>query len=374
MATKKKKRKKKQKGLVWLGKLAFLIPAAVAVLLYLLLPLMPKVTEALFSRGVFVALAAVSDFLWGWIPVSLTEYLLLALPVALILFIILAIRRVRKKGADGKRIVVRFVKGVAWTVSCGLLLYMLMHGANFYRLTLPELTGLTPVQNDTEELIRVTRLLAAAADEQRSLTEEDENGVMRLSASLSDTLSSVKDGYGELRGTLTFLPQGARRVKPVLLSYYWSYTGITGMYDPILGEANINVYMPDSNIPFTAAHETAHTMGFAREDECNFLGFLCCIRHPSPDFRYSGYLTAYIYCSNQLAKAAPEQWLEIRNGLSDGVKADLACRSLYWAGFSGKTMEVSQSVNNTFIAAQGVADGTASYDRVVGLILGYYGK
>ncbi len=90
---------------------------------------------------------------------------------------------------------------------------------------------------------------------------------------------------------------GARSTggKPVQLSHWWSYTGITGMYFPFFAEANVNIDVPDSGIPATAAHELAHTRGFAREDECNFLAYLACIHHSSGDVRYSGYLSAYIF-------------------------------------------------------------------------------
>lgn len=49
-----------------------------------------------------------------------------------------------------------------------------------------------------------------------------------------------------------------------------------------------------------------------------------------------------------------------------------AANSRYWKQFEGKVQEVSTSVNNSFIAAQGDADGVLSYGRAVQLIVGYY--
>jgi len=46
-----------------------------------------------------------------------------------------------------------------------------------------------------------------------------------------------------------------------------SYLGIGGVYFPFTGEANVNISMPHTSIPFTACHEMAHQIGFAREDE-----------------------------------------------------------------------------------------------------------
>jgi len=63
-----------------------------------------------------------------------------------------------------------------------------------------------------------------------------------------------------------------------------SYLGIGGVYFPFTGEANVNISMPHTSIPFTACHEMAHQIGFAREDEANFIAYIACKNHPSPDF------------------------------------------------------------------------------------------
>ena len=180
------------------------------------------------------------------------------------------------------------------------------------------------------------------------------------------------NGYRSLQGTYPFLFGGVFRAKPVQLSHWWSYTGITGMYFPMLAEANVNIDVPDSSIPATAAHELAHTRGFAREDECNFLAYLTCIHSDSADFRYSGYLMAYIYCSNALYAYDIELWRETRAACSEGVLRDLGERNRYWEAFEGRVQEISNSVNNSFLESQGQEKGTLSYDEVVSLIVSYY--
>ena len=74
----------------------------------------------------------------------------------------------------------------------------------------------------------------------------------------------------------------------------------------------------------TSAREIAHTMGFAKENECNFLGWLACATGGIPDYEYSGHFSAYIYCSNALYKADKELWRSASANLSQKVKKDLA--------------------------------------------------
>src|SRR5207249_4127597 len=78
--------------------------------------------------------------------------------------------------------------------------------------------------------------------------------------------------------------------------------GISGIFCPFTGEPNVNTTLPEPDVPFAACHELAHAHGFAREDEANYVGYVACIRHPDPDFRYSGLLAASLYAMNALAR------------------------------------------------------------------------
>lgn len=191
----------------------------------------------------------------------------------------------------------------------------------------------------------------------------------------SDKLLLLTDEcYGELRKEYPFLKSSTWCVKSVQLSYWWSFTGTTGVYCPWLGEASVNTDVPVYDLGYTAAHEVAHTMGFAKENECNFLAWLACKSSGQSDYTYSGYLQAYVYCSNALYKADKDLWAEAYANCSEGMIRDLKQSSEYWDAFEGDVQEVSQSLNDSFIKANGVESGTLSYSEMVELMLRYYDK
>ncbi len=353
----------------WGKRLAFLLPGLLALLLYLLLPHAPEVAEYGFARGVFRLLSVPLGAVTSLLPFSLTELLAVAALPALLGLSVLLIRRLCR--AANPQLWARAGRAVGWVLSSALLLYMLLHGLNFYRLPAAELMGLETGSLSPEDLLAVTTDLARRASAERAALTEDADGCMILSASLSDTLKQAGDGYQTLEERYPFLRGGVSRAKPVQLSHWWSYTGITGIYFPFLAEADVNIDIPPSELPATAAHELAHTRGFAREDECNFFAYLACLSHPSGDYRYSGTLLAYIYCSNALYDYDQTLWREARAFCSEAVLRDLAQRSDYWRQFEGEIQQVSTSVNNAFIQAQGDADGVFSYSRVVQLIAAY---
>ncbi len=74
-------------------------------------------------------------------------------------------------------------------------------------------------------------------------------------------------------------PQFAYRVRSVkasLFSYPGLYIGFAGYYNPFTGEAQVNMLDPDFRLPYTTCHEMGHQLGYAKENEANFIGFLAC--------------------------------------------------------------------------------------------------
>lgn len=351
--------------------LLWALPAVVALILFWVLPHFPAFTETVFSRGLFRVVSVPLGFLTSLFPFSLTELLVvLALPL-LILLTVLLVRRLRRSGSR-RAFAAALIRRTAWVLSCGFALYMLLHGLNFYRLPVAELAGLDTRQQDEFFLQKVCIDLAEKASAERAKLGEDGDGRIAPEQSMGDILRQADAGYRAAQEDYPFLWGAVWQPKPVQLSHWWSYTGITGMYFPFAAEANVNIDVPVFNIPATAAHELAHTRGFAREDECNFLAYLTCLYQDDPLYRYSGYLMAYLYCENALYDFDQEMWRETRDACSEAMLRDLQQQRQYWKQFEGEVQQVSTKVNDAFITSHGVEDGVLSYDRVVELVMAYY--
>ncbi len=362
-----------QKALSILRAFLFLLPALTALLLYGILPHFPEFTEYVFSRGIFRLISVPLGMLSSLFPFSLTEVAAVAALPVLIWLIVRLVRKM-KTAPSRARLAAKVGQAAGWVLSTAFLLYMVLHGLNFYRLPVSDLMGLDTSPKSAEYLQAVCIDLATKASAAREKVPKDGEGNVLSNGSNTDVLWNAGKGYEALENKYPFLWGAVKRGKPVHLSHWWSYTGITGMYFPFFAEANVNVDQPVFDIPATAAHELAHTRGFAREDECNFFACLACFHHPCADYQYSGYLMAYVYCANALYAYDQDLWLATREYCSDGMKADLKQRNDYWEQFEGQVQEISDSINNSFIEIQGDNDGVLSYDRVVELLLAYYEK
>ncbi len=358
---------------LWLKWLFCAIPTFIAAIMYFVLPLFPKFTEYFITRGIFRIIAFPYEWIMSVFPFSVTEIVVLLLIPAIIILIAFWIFKIIRSENKKKttEIGLRFA---AWCFSLFLLIFMIMDGANFSRLSVSELLELPNKTYTAEDLCKITSHLAEKASKSRENLPEDKNGNAIFTVSQSKILELADDSYNNIKEDYLFLKTAVYRVKPVMLSYYWSFTGYTGVYCPWLGEASVNVDVPDYSVPHTAAHEIAHTMGFAKENECNFLAWLACSTSNLPDYEYSGYLQAYIYCSNALYKADKELFKIAYSNCSKGMINDLINHSEYWDKFEGEVMESSQDFNDSFIKVNGVESGILSYDEMVELLLRYYHK
>ena len=81
-------------------------------------------------------------------------------------------------------------------------------------------------------------------------------------------------------------------VKPIIFSQMLSRLGIYGFYSFLTGEVNINTEIPQVTVPSCIAHEYAHSQGFSREGEAEFLAYLVCRESDSDLIKYSGNISA----------------------------------------------------------------------------------
>lgn len=350
------------------------IPLILAVMMFFILPHFPAVTEYVFSRGLFKVITVPVGFITSLVPISLTEWLvILAAPAVITLLTILIVKLVKHKDKR-KTTLLRAGKFVVGAVSIASFMYMSCHGVNYYRYTMEEIMDLDTSQKTPEDLYNACVTLAQGAAQAREDLGIPDDEPFTFSESLYTELSRAGDGYKSIVKEYPFLWSANWRQKPVLLSEPWSYTGIVGVYCPFIVENNVNTAQPDYAIPFTAAHESAHSRGVAFENECNFLAFLSCINSSYPEFRYSGYMESFVYCSNALYSYDKELWSGTQQYLTNGMRLDFALLNKYVDDHTNKVTEVSHEFNDTFIKVQGVADGDLSYDRVTELILAYYAK
>ncbi|HHV65942.1 MAG TPA: DUF3810 domain-containing protein [Peptococcaceae bacterium] len=372
----------------WVLKLLFLMLGPLGLALAWGTAAIPAGIEYFYSLRFSKSLASFLSLTSGIFPFSLAEVLVVLLVLLLLIGIIsvtvkslislLKIWHPRSRKSLGKerpRFRQKTVGFLAYTYRAIVLLgviyfsFILIWGLNYNRLSFAEIAGLEVQESSVEELAELSGRLIARANELRLSLPEDSRGVFQLEGGFEAVrtlapLALAKAGeiYPELKGNFG-------RPKPVFLSELMSYTGITGIYFPFTGEANVNVDIPDSQLPATTCHELAHQRGFAREDEANYIAWVACNLSEEPAFQYSGVQMALIYAMNALYEHAPEKALELQQQYSPQVARDLKHISEYWKKYEGKAEEVVSDINDAYLKSNRQAEGVQSYGRMVDLLL-----
>lgn len=328
---------------------------AVALCLQMMARKIPGFAEG-YAVTVYPVIVGSVGRIFGAFPVSVVEICLYMLIIVAIWYVVTHIRQFRS-------VLVRAVV----LLSGIFLLFTLNCGINYYRRPFSSYLNLDVHNSSKEELVKLCEFLTDTVNE---LCEEGVTARMAVSAANKTGVASMRalgEEYPQLSG---FYPQP----KPLLVSYIFSVQQLCGQYSPFTVEANYNCEMTDYNIPHTICHELSHLRGFMREDEANFIGYLACIGSDSPSYRYSGYLTGWVYATNALARVDIESYQELCKKLDERAWADLRENNEFWARYDGKAAEVSNQLNDTYLKMNSQSDGVKSYGRMVDLMLAYARK
>lgn len=309
--------------------------------------------------------------LTGLLPFSLGEALILAALCLAGVFAAGCIRRLLKKSGDllsymGKGLTFLFL-----ILSVIFFLWEANEDVYFRAPSFGETYGLLTEGYSDEDLIRTCLVLREEINDAAPLVKRDEAGLMVCGEDLGDRVIRHMQALGE---TYPWLSGYYPPPKRVFFSGVLSRMRLTGIYSVPTIEANINAVMPPYQTPFTMAHELSHLKGVMSEKEANFIGWLSGHRSEDPDLRCSSALLGWTYCGNELYKRDREAFMEIRSGICHAALEDLQYNRNYWKGYEGPVSRKTQEVNDFYLKMEGLAEGTASYDMVVDMIVTWMQK
>ena len=335
-----------------------------------------SVIESLYSMKIYRFINKPLSLATGMIPVSLAEILLYFLLITMIVRLIVFLKNIIKspKSFLNEVFIKKKLRLFLFIIILFYLSFLIIWGLNYYRDPLAKSLNLTVAKYSKYDLRELCLYLINESNSLRMEVNEDNNGVMYIQKGSRWVLNNAYKGFDAVSGTYTALSGKYGTPKPVILSELMCYTGITGIYFPFTGEANINIKAPLPSLPHVVTHEMAHQRGFAREDEANFISYLTCIYHPDIEFKYSGLLLALTHSINILYTEDLKIYNELKNCYSEGLKRDLEYISLFWKRYDGPVERISNDLNDVYLKSNNQKDGTKSYGRMVDLLIAYHNK
>lgn len=300
----------------------------------------------------------------GFLPFSVGDLLYA-------LFIILVIRWIIIRIREGFKKPYKWLLEAVATLSVIYACFNLFWGLNYYRPPLHKALEI-PAAYTTEELQSLTLVLIKKSNQiHLSITGNDSTKVV-VPYSKNELFDLTVDGFEHLEEEFPELAYSQRSIKSSLYSVPLSYMGFNGYLNPLTNEGQVNTVIVPFKIPTTASHEVGHQLGFAAENEANFIACLATMNHPDIYFKYSGFTFALGHCINELSRRDPDLANEFLKQMNPGIRKNYAEVREFWEAHKNPLEPLFMFTYNSFLKANYQKDGMKSYSYVVALLVNYF--
>lgn len=328
------------------------------LLLFLILLLILKnnqgVCEA-WTRGFSRFYQSTLGYVFKYIPFSLTEWLVIGAVICAVILLTLSIISFIK---------LRICKGINGICSI-LIIALSVVTMYFATAEMAYNREALPIQLYEENVhkSKFRSIIDFYVDDMNKCVSQmsfKASGDVDLKMNTLELAKQVEKEYERLKDN-PYYTSFTTYVKPMAFSWLFSEFQLTGVTFLPATEANINYMMTDSEKPFTALHEVAHSKGVMREEDANMLASYLCLTSDNPYFRYSGYM----YTIGSLLDLAnytgvKDEYAAVYYTLPKAFLKNIECTSKFWN--EHKSMQkIADWFNDLYLKMSGEKDGTKSY-------------
>jgi hypothetical protein len=307
--------------------------------------------------------------LLGWIPFSVGDILYALAVLYLIRGLYRLIRRIFQRNIN-KQYLLQTGKRTAFIVLWVYIIFNAFWGLNYNRVGIAQQLDLKVTTYTADELAQVVNLTIDKITALDSAAWDRRDSFYRKRFLFRQAVGS----YRQAQQQLPFLEYRAPSVKPSLYSYLGDYLGYSGYYNPFSGEAQVNTTVPIVLQPFTTTHEIGHQLGFAKENEANFAGFLAARASTDAAVLYSVYFDMYIYASKNLAMKDTALARKLHQRLPELARKDLKELREFYKKYENPLEPVIHLLYGQYLKANEQPQGILTYDEVIAWVIAYYRK
>ena len=343
------------------------------IILFLLIKwisLYPSWIEKYYTYGIYPVISKTQRFLFGWIPFSIGDVFYALVLLVFIVKVFRLLRTVFKKKFN-RWLLLKGIRQIIFFCLFVYVLFNLLWGLNYNRIGIAKQLGLTMKKYSVEELDTLTAVLQRRINQYAVLAGPKERDSFYKKR---DLFRESGNAYAEAATRFDILKYSPRSIKPSIFSYVGNVLGFTGYYNPFSGEAQVNTTVPVFTQPFIACHEIGHQLGYGKENEANFSGFLACRMHPSSAFRYSVYFDMYSYTIGELLQkdtAAARHFIDSLNPL---VRKDFKEVREFFNQYKNPIEPVISWMYSGYLKANRQPAGRETYSQVVAFLIAYQRK
>jgi hypothetical protein len=325
--------------------------------------------EVFYSEGIYQFSAIALRVLFGWIPFSFGDILYLLGGGWLFWKVITNCILLFKKKFSKEAVFKKLWKLILLAVTV-YIVFNIFWGLNYNRKGIAWQLHLKEVVYDTTNLILMQELLLQKVNETKKILISQKV----IYPDKKELFKRAKECYNAAEKEYPFIEYKSASIKSSLYGWLGNYLGFTGYYNPFTGEAQVNATVPKFLLPFITLHEMGHQLGYAKEDEANFSGYLAAANSHDTLFQYSAYLDLFVYANREVFYFDSSASKNAVIQLIPAVKADM----LEWRQFNERYRSFIEPgiswMYGKYLQANQQPKGLRSYNEVIAMLMSYYKK
>ncbi|MFN8291003.1 MAG: DUF3810 domain-containing protein [Chitinophagaceae bacterium] len=330
----------------------------------------PGWVERNYSRGFYPFVSKIQRILFGWLPFSIGD-LFYGFLVLVILYKTVNLFKTIIQKKFNRPYFITGLQQIFFFILFVYVFFNLFWGLNYDRKGIAQQLDLKVEQYSLADLDTVTTIIQERVNHYAQFVSEAQRDTFDRKKTL---FQGAYDAYQAAAARYPFLKYAHKSVKPSLYSYLGNYFGFQGYYNPFSGEAQVNTTVPRFLEPFVTTHEIAHQLGYAKENEANFVGFLAIRSFENNAFRYSVYFDLYNYALGEVVRQDTALARSIQAKAAPQVKKDQQEFRDFYRRYKNPIEPIIAWGYGQFLKANNQPSGKRTYNEVVTWLIAYYKK
>ena len=325
--------------------------------------------ENAYSSGFYGGFAQCLRRIFGWLPFSIGDCIYLFAGLWIAFKITRMVLKIIRRQMSW-RVIADGVFQIGFILLILYIVFNVFWGLNYDRKGIISQMKLEPGTIDTASLKIVNLLLLEKLNESKTMLMKSRSLYPSNQELFERALTCYRDGERQF----PFLRYHTKSVKSSLFGWLGNYLGFTGYYNPFTGEAQINTTVPAFIRPYTTVHEMAHQLGYAKEEEANFVGYLVATASNDTLFHYSTYLDLFIYANRVVYLTDSMAAKSSAKLLLPEVKADIREWRDFLKSHRNPLEPMITWVYGNYLRLNRQPKGMFSYNEVIVDLIAYYKK
>jgi hypothetical protein len=326
----------------------------------------PELIETYYTGYIYQWISKLLHFIFGFVPFSFGDAFYTLAGIYLGRWIYLNRKKMIYGTMDWLQDVLIFISMLYFT-------FHLFWGMNYYRTPLHDTLKIENSYS-TKSLKNLTNRLITKTNDLHSTISVSDTLKIVVPYSKSKLLTISEREFKNLKQINNQFTLAHPSVKLSLFSLPLTYMGFSGYLNPFTNEAQIDHLIPLYKYPTTIFHEKAHQLGYAAENEANFIGSLAAINSDDVYFKYSGYLFALRNCLNEIFKRDKDAYQVLLKKINKGILKNFQESHDFWKSYQNILEPLFKATYNSYLKVNNQEKGIESYSYAVALFVNYFDK